>query len=112
MTVATFRRSWLRITTTNYLQIDHTTGASLTHEQIKDLTLRVANLLIASGLTRGDHVAITLSNHLGYMPIVLGVMVAGGVPALCNPLYKGEQQGTVDCRSSNLAIICNGLKKS
>ena len=50
----------------------------------------MANKFKKMGMGKGDHVAIVGLNHLNYLPAKLGVVAAGGVPVLFNPLHNSK----------------------
>ena len=50
----------------------------------------MANKFKKMGMGKGDHVAIVGLNHLNYLPAKLGVVAAGGVPVLFNPLHNSR----------------------
>lgn len=61
--------------------------ATRTYAQTKDAADRVANFLAASGIQKGDRVAIFLPNLPHYPIAYFGILKAGAVCVTCNPLY-------------------------
>ena len=62
-----------------------------TFAQVKTAADRVANFLTASGIQKGDRVAICLPN-IPHFPIVFfGILKAGAVCVSCNPLYTSPE---------------------
>ena len=61
--------------------------ASRTFAQVKDTADRIATFLHATGIQKGDRVAIFLPNLPHYPAIFFGILKAGAVCVTCNPLY-------------------------
>ena len=61
--------------------------ATRTFTQTKEAADKVANFLAASGIKKGDRVAIFLPNLPHYPIAYFGILKAGGVCVTCNPLY-------------------------
>jgi long-chain acyl-CoA synthetase len=63
----------------------------LTYAQVDAMANRVANLLVARGVQRGDKVALSCPN-LPYFPVVYyGTLKAGAVVVPLNVLFKGRE---------------------
>ncbi len=62
-------------------------GASLTYDQLKDLTDRFAAALQALGVKKGDKVSIHLPNSPQFVIAYYGVLKTGAVVVPTNPLY-------------------------
>ena len=54
-------------------------GEVLTYGQLEDASNRMAHLLRAAGLQRGDHVAVLLTNRPEWYPVVWGAMRSGAL---------------------------------
>ena len=54
-----------------------TSGEVLTYRQLDDASNRVAHLLRAAGLVRGDHIAVLLTNRREWFEVVWGAMRSG-----------------------------------
>jgi long-chain acyl-CoA synthetase len=65
--------------------------APRTFAQVNDTADRVARFLHASGLRKGDRVAIFLPNLPHYPAIFFGILKAGAVCVTCNPLYTPNE---------------------
>ncbi|MCO5585057.1 hypothetical protein L7F22_038989 [Adiantum nelumboides] len=70
----------------------------LSLKDMSELAYAIANGLIDGKLDqgkksfeKGDVIAIYSPNQHDYVPIVLGIQMAGGIPALCNPSYKPNE---------------------
>jgi len=85
--------------------LDHVGGTSITHGEVKEMIGRIANYMIDSGLKPGDHVGLASFNHLHYFPLMLGIIAAGGKPALCNPGYiEREMEGLFVTGAAQMGI--------
>lgn len=61
--------------------------------------------MIDAGIKPGDHIAVASYNHIMYLPLVLGIIAAGGTPALCNPSYvEREMEGLFATAGAHMAI--------
>lgn len=60
----------------------------LTFGEVDELTNRLANGFLQSGLAKGDRVAVLLPNCADYVPIWLAFNKVGAVPALLNADHK------------------------
>jgi len=61
--------------------------ATRSFAQVKETADRIANFLHASGIRKGDRVAIFLPNLPHYPAVYFGILKAGAVCVTCNPLY-------------------------
>ncbi len=66
-------------------------GASKTFKEVKDYADKLSNFFIQRGLKKGDRVAIFLPNLPQYPVIFFGILKAGGICVLCNPLYTAGE---------------------
>lgn len=71
---------------------------ALSLKDMSELAYGIANGLIKGKLDggkqtfeKGDVIAIYSPNQHDYVPIVLAIQMAGGIPALCNPSYKPNE---------------------
>ncbi|PWN31755.1 acetyl-CoA synthetase-like protein [Meira miltonrushii] len=71
---------------------------ALSLKNMCELAYGIANGLINGKLDqgnqpfeKGDVIAIYSPNQHDYVPIVLAIQMAGGIPALCNPSYKPNE---------------------
>jgi acyl-CoA synthetase (AMP-forming)/AMP-acid ligase II len=63
----------------------------ITWRQFNEKANRVANMLLAKGLTKGNKVAILLMNCLEWLPIYFGVLKTGAVVVPLNFRYTSEE---------------------
>ena len=66
-------------------------GHSITFEELDTLSAQFAAYLQASGLKRGDAVAIMMPNLLQYPVAMFGILRAGMVVVNVNPLYTARE---------------------
>lgn len=66
-------------------------GDTLTYAEYKAWSDRVAAMLIADGLARGDRVAVCSLNSLAYCALIMGVIRAGGVVSPVNFRYTARE---------------------
>lgn len=66
-------------------------GKSITYAELDALTRRFAAWLHASGLGRGDRVALMMPNLLQYPVCLFGALRAGCIVVNCNPLYTAHE---------------------
>ncbi|MEW6077600.1 MAG: long-chain fatty acid--CoA ligase [Thermodesulfobacteriota bacterium] len=66
-------------------------GGTRTFAQVKDAADRIAHFLHASGIKKGDRVAIFLPNLPHYPEVYFGILKAGAVCVTCNPLYTPRE---------------------
>src|SRR6266581_5255374 len=81
-------------------------GQRLTFAQIEAMSNRLANALIASGIHRGDRVALCLHNGVEAVAAIFAVLKAGGVFVTINPTTKKEKLLYIlnNCRARGLLI--------
>ncbi len=66
-------------------------GKRLTYAEIGDLANSIAAYLQSCGVKKGDRVAIMLPNVAAYLPLIFGILKAGGVVVNTNPLYTPRE---------------------
>ena len=65
--------------------------SELTWKEFDDQANRIANLLIADGVKRGDKVAILLMNCIDWLPIYFGILKTGALAVPLNFRYTAEE---------------------
>jgi long-chain acyl-CoA synthetase len=60
----------------------------LSYGQLDEASNRVANALVGMGITKGDRVALLLTNSPEFAAIYFGVVKIGAIAALLDPKYK------------------------
>jgi long-chain acyl-CoA synthetase len=66
-------------------------GARLTYRQLRDEARRLAAGLIGLGLKKGERVAVMMANCPQAVISYFGVLMAGGVVVMVNPLYTERE---------------------
>ena len=81
-------------------------GVRLTYLQVDLMANRLANALIASGIQRGNRIAIHLPNSVSAVISIFAVLKAGGVFVVINPTTKQEKLFHIlhNCRAAGLII--------
>ena len=65
--------------------------SELTWKEFDDQANRVANMLIADGVKRGDKVAILLMNCIDWLPIYFGILKTGALAVPLNFRYTSDE---------------------
>jgi long-chain acyl-CoA synthetase len=85
-------------------------GATLTFQDIKNRSDRLATAFAAMGLTKGDRVGIMLPNCPQYIIAAFAVLRHGAVVVNINPTYTArEVQAVVDDAGIRILITLDGL---
>jgi long-chain acyl-CoA synthetase len=63
-------------------------GRRLSYAELDEASNKVANALVGMGITKGDRVALLLTNSPEFVAIYFGVVKIGAVAALFDPKYK------------------------
>jgi len=79
-------------------------GRTFTYAQVDELSSRFASALLSLGLKGGDRVAIFLPNVPQLVFAYFGILKAGGIVVMCNPIYK-ERELEHQLRDSGAEII-------
>ena len=82
----------------------HYQGRDFTYAQVDELSSRFASALLSLGVKRGDRVAIFLPNTPQLVFAYFGVLKAGGVLVMCNPVYK-ERELEYQLRDSGAEVV-------
>jgi acyl-CoA ligase (AMP-forming) (exosortase A-associated) len=84
----------------------------LSYGELADLVQRTAAALLASGLERGERVAIYMEKNVETVAAMFGAAAAGGVFVPVNPLLKPEQVTYIlaDCNVRVLVTTTDRLK--
>jgi len=69
----------------------HYEGRNLSYAEIDDISSRFASALVSLGLKKGDRVAVFLPNVPQLVMSFFGILKAGGVVVMCNPIYKERE---------------------
>lgn len=79
-------------------------GVPMTYEQLGTEARKVAVSLQKMGLKPGDRAAIMLPNVMTYVPLIFGILMAGGVVVNINPLYTSREV-TLQLNDSGARVI-------
>lgn len=71
--------------------VDGPSGRSYTYRQLLDLSASIANALLARGVQRGDRIAFVTPNVPEVALAYHGVILAGGVAMMLNPLSTVDE---------------------
>ena len=71
--------------------VDGPSGRSYTYRQLLDLSASIANALVARGVTKGDRIAFVTPNVPEVALAYHGVILAGGVAMMLNPLSTVDE---------------------
>src|SRR5947207_2175092 len=82
-------------------------GRRLTYSQIDEMANRLANLLIAAGVKRGDRVAIYLPNCTEAAVGIFAILKAGGVFVVVNASTKSEKLAFILKNAQAVALIAD-----
>jgi long-chain acyl-CoA synthetase len=69
----------------------HYEGRNLTYAQVDEAASRFASALVSLGVKKGDRVAVFLPNVPQLVIGFFGILKAGGVVVMCNPIYKERE---------------------
>jgi long-chain acyl-CoA synthetase len=79
-------------------------GRSFTYAQVDEISSRFASALVSLGVMRGDRVAIFMPNIPQLVFAYFGILKAGGVVVMCNPVYK-ERELELQLKDSGAEIV-------
>src|SRR5262249_6090066 len=73
----TYPGHWAKVTPEKPALINAATGATVTYKQLNDTSNRLAQLMYAQGLRRGDHIAIFMENHARFFDVTWAALRSG-----------------------------------
>jgi acyl-CoA synthetase (AMP-forming)/AMP-acid ligase II len=87
--------------------VDAVSGETISYRTLTELVSRVAGGLAASGLRRGDVVAMYAPNSILFPVACLAAMRAGATVTLANPLYKPDELAAQlrDCGAAHVVTV-------
>jgi acyl-CoA synthetase (AMP-forming)/AMP-acid ligase II len=77
----------------------------LTYDELVEQARRFGAALVASGIERGDRVAVWADNSARWVVAVLGIFEAGAVLVPVNTRFKGPEAADILCRSRVRALV-------
>lgn len=66
-------------------------GVQMTYAELGENARRIGAALERTGMKKGDRVAIMMPNVMAYVPVMFGIILAGGVVVNVNPLYTPSE---------------------
>jgi long-chain acyl-CoA synthetase len=82
----------------------HYQGRDFSYAQVDEISSKFASALVSLGMKKGDRVAIFLPNVPQLVFAFFGILKAGGVVVMCNPIYK-ERELEQQLRDSGAEIV-------
>ena len=82
----------------------HYLGRDFTYAQVDEISSRFATALVSLGMKKGDRVAVFLPNVPQLVFAYFGILKAGGVVVMCNPVYK-ERELEFQLKDSGAEIV-------
>ncbi|MDG6909505.1 MAG: long-chain fatty acid--CoA ligase [Nitrososphaerota archaeon] len=82
----------------------HYQGRDFSYSQVDEISSRFASALVSLGVKKGDRVAIFLPNVPQLVFAYFGILKAGGVVVMCNPIYK-ERELEYQIKDSGAEIV-------
>jgi fatty-acyl-CoA synthase len=82
-----------------------TDNVTLTYADVDELSDRLADGLVASGIRPGDHVGVLMANYPEFVPVKFAIAKAGAVAVPMNFLYRTEELEYVLRQSECRALI-------
>jgi fatty-acyl-CoA synthase len=86
---------WSRIYPNKPAVVNAATGAATTYRELDERSNRLAQLMHAKGLRRGDHVAIFMENHLAFFEVVWAALRSGLYLTTINRYLTTEEAGYI-----------------
>lgn len=85
-------------------------GREISYRELNDLSERFATFLTISGVKKGDHVALFLTNSPQYFIAHYGIQKIGAVVGPCSPLFKEwELEYQLNDMEAKVVIAADGL---
>lgn len=85
-------------------------GREITYRELNDLSERFATFLTVSGVKKGDHVALFLTNSPQYFIAHYGIQKIGAVVGPCSPLFKEwELEYQLNDMKAKVIVAADGL---
>jgi long-chain acyl-CoA synthetase len=69
----------------------HYQGQSFNYSQVDEISSRFASALVSLGVKKGDRVAVFMPNIPQLVFSYFGILKAGGIVVMCNPIYKERE---------------------
>ena len=90
----------------------HYQGRNFTYSQVDETSSRFASALVSLGVKKGDRVAIFMPNVPQLVFACFGILKAGGIVVMCNPVYKErELEHQLKDSGAEIVIACRNVAK-
>ena len=90
----------------------HYQGRNLSYSQVDEISSRFAAALVSLGLKKGDRVAVFLPNMPQLVFAYFGILKAGGVVVMCNPVYVSRELGyQLKDSGAEIVVCCKTVAK-
>jgi len=90
----------------------HFQGRNLTYAQVDEISSRFASALVSLGVKKGDRVAIFMPNIPQLVISYFGILKAGGIVVMCNPIYKDrELEHQLRDSGAEVVVACRTVAK-
>jgi long-chain acyl-CoA synthetase len=85
--------------------VDAVAGQIITYKELDDRSNRLAQLLWAEGLRRGDHISLFMENDVRYFEVVWAAMRSGLYLTTVNHYLTGEEAGYIIDNSESRVLV-------
>ena len=82
----------------------HYQGRDFTYAQVEEISSRFASALVSLGVKKGNRVAIFMPNIPQLVFSYFGILKAGGIVVMCNPIYK-ERELEFQLKDSGAEVV-------
>jgi long-chain acyl-CoA synthetase len=82
----------------------HFQGRDFTYAKVDEISSRFASALLSLGVKKGDRVAIFMPNIPPLVFAYFGILKAGAIVVMCNPIYK-ERELEYQLRDSGAQVV-------
>jgi len=90
----------------------HYEGRNLSYFEVDDISSRFASALVSLGLKKGGRVAVFMPNVPQLVMSFFGILKAGGVVVMCNPIYKErELEHQLSDSGAEIVVACRTVAK-
>jgi len=90
----------------------HYQGRNLTYSEVDEFSSRFASALATLGVKKGDRVAVFMPNISQLVISFFGILKAGGIAVMCNPIYKErELEHQLADSGARVVVACRTVAK-
>ena len=98
---------WATVCPDKPAAVDAATGAVRSYRELNDRSNRLAQLLWAAGLRRGDHISVFMENNLAYFDVVWAALRSGLYLTTVNRYLTAEEAGYIVDNSESRALVAS-----